>query len=54
LPSITAGIGLGVLDGVPKEVILAWPNVTAHVKKLNEMEKIKAWNAEKNPKLPWC
>jgi len=24
------------------------------VKKLNEMPEIKKWNAEKNPKLPWC
>lgn len=48
-------IGMGTLDGIkPEDVILKCPNLTAFVKKINEMEKVKAWNAEKNPKLPWC
>jgi len=47
-------IGMGTLDGITKDVILQFPNVTALVKKINEIELVKAWNAEKNPKLPWC
>lgn len=47
-------IGLGVLDGIPKDVILQFPKLTKLIQTLNEHPKIKAWNAEKNPKLPWC
>ena len=47
-------IGMGTIDGVVKETILKFPNVTAFVKKVNELEKVKVWNTEKNPKLPWC
>ena len=47
-------IGMGTIDGVTKEMLLKFPNVTAFVQKVNELEKVKAWNAEKNPKLPWC
>jgi len=47
-------IGMGTLDGIPKDVILAFPKLTNLVKKLNDTPQIKKWNAEKNPKLPWC
>uniref|UniRef100_A0A7S2E441 Glutathione transferase n=1 Tax=Haptolina brevifila TaxID=156173 RepID=A0A7S2E441_9EUKA len=47
-------IGQEVLDGVPKTVITDHEHITAHCKKLNAIEAIKAWNAAKNPKLPWC
>lgn len=47
-------IGMGTLDGVSPDTVLKFPKLTEFVKKMNEMEKIKAWNAEKNPKLPWC
>ena len=47
-------IGMGTLDGISKDVILQFPNITALVKKINEMEAVKAWNAANNPKLPWC
>jgi len=47
-------IGMGTIDGVSKEMLLKFNNVAAFVKKVNELEKVKAWNAEKNPKLPWC
>lgn len=46
-------IGMGTLDGIGKEVITQFAHVAALVKKLNEHEKIKAWNAKNNPKLPW-
>ena len=46
-------IGMGTLDGIGKEVITQFAHVTALVKKLNEHEKIKAWNTKNNPKLPW-
>ncbi len=44
----------GTLDGIPKDVILQFPKLTALVRTLNENPKIKLWNADKNPKLPWC
>ena len=47
-------IGMGTLDGIPKEVILEFPKLTNLVRRLDEVPQIKAWNAEKNPKLPWC
>merc|ERR1712194_292359 len=47
-------IGMGTLDGIPKDVVLQFPKLTALVQKLNDMPQIKQWNAEKNPKLPWC
>jgi glutathione S-transferase len=46
-------LGMEVLDGVPKEVVLAFPGLTRLVQTLNEHPTIKAWNAGKNSKLPW-
>jgi hypothetical protein len=45
---------IGVLDGIPGDVILHFPKLTKLVRTLNEDPRIKEWNAEKNPKLPWC
>ena len=47
-------VGMEVLDGITKECILAFPKLTALVRTLNDTPAIKQWNAEKNPKLPWC
>jgi len=47
-------IPLQVLDGLTKECILACPKLTTLVRTLNDLPAIKQWNAEKNPKLPWC
>ena len=41
------------LDGVPHTIILEYKKLTKLVVTLNNHPKIKAWNAEKNPKLPW-
>ena len=46
-------VGMGVLDGVNKECILKFPKLTNLVRTINEMPEVKAWNAEKNPKLNW-
>ena len=46
-------IGMNTLDGVPHTIILEYKKLTKLVVTLNNHPKIKAWNAEKNPKLPW-
>lgn len=46
-------IGMGVLDGISGDCITSLPKLKNLVSKLNEHEKVKAYNAEKNPKLPW-
>ena len=46
-------VGMGVLDGVNKDCILKFPKLTNLVRTINEMPEVKAWNAEKNPKLNW-
>ena len=47
-------LGMGVLDGVPNQVVLDSAPLKAHCALLNETPAIKAWNAEKNAgKLPW-
>ena len=45
-------IGMGVLDGVPKETITQFPKLLKLIQTLDDHPQIKAWNAEKNPKLP--
>lgn len=47
-------VGMGNLDGIPKEVFFQFPKLTALVRTMNENPLIKKWNAEKNPTLPWC
>lgn len=46
-------IGMGVLDGISNEIVLACPKLKNLIVLLNENEKIKAWNTAKNEKLPW-
>ena len=46
-------IGMNTLDGVPHTIILDYKKLTNLVVTLNNHPKIKAWNAAKNPKLPW-
>ena len=47
-------LGMEVLDGVPKEVVLANAKLTNLCKMVNEHVKVAAWNAEKNAgKVPW-
>ena len=43
-------------DGVPADATFSthrYKKLTKLVVTLNNHPKIKAWNAEKNPKLPW-
>lgn len=48
-------IGMEVLDGVSKKVILDSVPLTTFVKKINALPKVAEWNAAKNAgKLPWC
>ena len=46
-------LGMETLDGVPKSVVTKHEKLTAFVKRMDAMPAIKAWNEEKNPKLPW-
>eukprot|EP00040_Diaphanoeca_grandis_P004098 m.27034 g.27034 ORF g.27034 m.27034 type:complete len:273 (+) comp15645_c0_seq1:77-895(+) len=47
-------IGMGVLDGIDGSCFTkTCPKLTKLVKTLDNHPKIKAWNSQNNPKLPW-
>jgi len=46
-------IGMSVLDGISNTIVSACPKLIALIETLNDNDKIKKWNEEKNPKLPW-
>eukprot|EP00501_MAST-03F_sp_TOSAG23-6_P001441 GSMAST32.ASY1.ANO1.1498.1 assembled CDS len=47
-------IGMEVLDGIPKEVVLNFPSLQNLCRKINEIPEVSEWNASKNGgKIPW-
>ena len=47
-------LGMEVLDGVSKQVVLDFPKLKNLCAVINELPLVKAWNSEKNTdKVPW-
>ena len=47
-------IGMGLLEGVPKEVVLAFPKLTNLLRIINEIPAVKLWNETNNAdKMDW-
>jgi glutathione S-transferase len=51
-------IASGILDGIPADLITKREKIVTFMEMMSASPKLKAWNAEKNPKfletIPWC